>query len=160
MPKKLQQSGFTMIELILVIVLLAIIGTTAAMILNEGLFSYITAKNVTDAEWQGRVGVDRMLRDIRAVRSSGDISTASASQFIFTDITGTSVTYQLTGSSLMRNSQVLADGVQSLTFTYTDKSGASTSTINAIRYVTFSVTVTQKGANYNVVSSVYLRDLV
>jgi len=155
-----KQQGFTLIEAIIVIVILGVIGTIATTMLGQGLSAYLTAQNVTDADWQGQIALERMERDLRAVRSLNDISTATSSQFIFTDINGNSITYQLTGTSLMRNSQILADGIQSLSFSYTDKNGSTTATPANIRYVTVTINVTQKKANYNLTTSVNLRDVM
>lgn len=154
------QRGYTLIELVMVIVLIAILAAIASTLLGQGFKAFISAQNVSDADWQGRVAMERMVRDIRAIRSTGDISTASASQLVFTDVNGNSFSYQLSGNTLMLNSQVLANGISSLTFSYQTLTGATTTTISAIRYVTFTITVTQKTANYSLTTSVFLRDVV
>lgn len=153
-------SGFTLIELVIVIVILGIIAVASSQMLNTGLNAYITGKNIIDAGQQARLGIERMVRDIHAVRSSSDISSATASQFAFTDTSGNSITYSLSGSSLMRNSQVLADGISNLALTYFDLNGASTSTPANIRYITISLTITQGNTNFSVATSVYPRNLI
>lgn len=152
--------GFTLIELIIVILLMGIIMAVASKMLSQGLTGYLTSKNLIEAEWQGQIGLERMARDIHLIRSLGDISTASASQLIYTDTSGTSITFQLSGTTLMRNSQVLADGVQSLIFSYFNKNGASTSTLSDIRYITISLNVTQNNTNITLTTSIYPRNLV
>ncbi len=155
-----KQAGFTLIEIILVIVIIGIIAGTASSMLGEGLNAFLTANNVTDADWQGQIAIQRMERDIRAVRSAADISTASTNQFAFVNNTGTSITYTLSGSNLLRNSQTLATGVQTLAFAYSDLNGNSTATPSAIRFVSVTLNVTQKKANYNLTTSINLRDLL
>ena len=158
--KKSNQCGFTLLELIIVIILTGIIVGVATMILQEGFNAILKGKNLIDANWQGRIALERMTRDMLGVRSRNDISTATASQFTFTDSSGTSISYNLSGTTLLRNSIPLADGIQSLTFSYADKNGVSTSTTTDIRYVSTSLNVTQGGANFTISTSVYPRNLL
>lgn len=159
MPQHKISSGFTLIESLMVIILIGIIAVVSSQILSNGFSAYLTGQNITDADWQGRLSMERMEEDIRAVRSPSDISTATAGQLIFTDSSGTSITYQLSGSSLMRNSQILADGLSGLTFSYFDKNGVSTATLTAIRYISYTLNVTQKGVNFNLATTIYPRNL-
>lgn len=154
-----KQQGFTLFELIMVITILGIVGVVMTKLLSQGLLAMQTEQQVTDATWQGQIAVQRMVRDIAAVRSPSDISTASADTFAFTDINDNAVTYTLSGSSLTRNGAILADGISSLNFTYQDANGSSTASTIAIRYVTLSLTVTQNSANYTVSTAVTLRNL-
>jgi hypothetical protein len=78
---------------------------------------------------------------------------------IFTDMNGNSITYSLSGTSLMRNTQPLADGIGSLTFAYLDRNEAVTSTLANIRYVTVTLTITSNGANYTLTDTLNPRDL-
>jgi len=157
MQKK--QQGFTLLELVLVILLTSIIAGVASKIIAQGLTIYLTARYTTDADWQGRLALERMARDIRAV-SSGGISTAAASQLTFTDTNGNSVSYSLSSTSLMRNSQILANGVSTLTFGYFDKNGATTATSSLIRYIKITLTIVQDNTNFSLSTSVYPRNLL
>jgi len=154
-----KQHGFSLIELVMVIVLMGIIASIASKILAEGLNNLLTARKVNDANWQGQLAMERMIRDFRDVRSSGDISISSASEFAFTDINGNSIDYKLSGTSLMQGSSILADGISSLVFTYYNASGTSGASGSAIHYVKAAITVTQGGANYTVSALGYLRNL-
>jgi prepilin-type N-terminal cleavage/methylation domain-containing protein len=153
------QKGVTLIELIMVIVLISIIALASTKMMVNGLTAYQTGKDVMDADWQGRLAMERMMRDLRAIRSPSDITTANSGQIIFTDINGNSVNYSLSGTSLLRNSQTLANGVQSLTFSYLDKNGSTTATLSLIRYITYTLNITQNNSNFNLTTSVYARDL-
>lgn len=140
--KHLQYRGAALVELVLVILLVGIIFAGASELLTQGFRAYFVANATTNAEWQERVALERMVRDLRAVRSSADIVIASSTQFSFVSISGNSVNYQKTGTQLMRNSQTIASGVQSVNFSYYDENGESTAQLNAIRYITMTLTVT------------------
>ncbi len=156
------QQGFTLIEFIFVIMLLGIIAAISSQMLTQGVMAYFTATNVVDANWQGQLAIQRMMRDMSIVRSSNDISTANTNTFSFTDINGNTVSYALSGSSLSltynSNALILADGLQSLTFQYYDKNGAITATNNLIRYVKMTLNFSYKNTIYAVISAVYLRN--
>jgi prepilin-type N-terminal cleavage/methylation domain-containing protein len=157
--KKKNVSGFTLIELVIVIILLGIVSIMASKILLEGSKNYVTNKNTIDAQRQGQAALERMTREIRMVRSSSDISVAGSNQFSFTSLDGTAIAYSLSGTNLMQNSQILADGVSSLAFSYYDKNGVVTAVTSAIRNIKISLTVNKNNTIYSVATAVNLRDL-
>jgi len=152
--------GFTLIEMVLVIILLGIIGAIASKITMQGLNGYLNSEYITNANWQGRIALARITRDLHSIRSSNDITTATSSQLSFTTSSGTAITYQLTGSSLMRGSQIMADGVQSLTFNYFNSTGTTTSTLSAIHYIQINLNITQNNANYTLTMAVFLPNTI
>jgi len=158
--KKKNHLGFTLLELIIVIILTSLIAVVVSKIIAQGVQAHYTAKNVLDADWQGRLGMERMARDIRAVGSNSTITTATATQLVFTNIAGTSITYSLSGTYLMRNTQILADGINALSFTYFDNTGTSTATLSLIRYVGIALTITKNNTNFSLSTAVYLRNLL
>lgn len=158
MPQR-KFTGFTLLEMIVVIVIMGIIAVVGATFLQQGFSVYFTRQNITDANWQGRFALEQMSRKIRVVRSPAGITTAAASNFVFTDINGNSNNYQLSGTTLQYNALPLIDGVNTLTFTYLDRNGIATATLANIRYVVITMNITLNGVNYNLRSAVNLRDL-
>jgi prepilin-type N-terminal cleavage/methylation domain-containing protein len=159
-----KQSGFSLIELIIVITILGIISVMGSNILSSAFQGYLDNKNLIDSDWQARLALERMQRDIRAVRSTADMTTAAASQLVFTNTAGNTLTYALSGTNLTLKvnsnaAQVLANGVQSLGFSYYDRNGASTATLTNIRYITISLNITLNNTNYTVNTNVYTRNL-
>jgi prepilin-type N-terminal cleavage/methylation domain-containing protein len=151
---KMKYRGYSLIEVVVVIVILSIIAAIASKVLQAGFNAYITSQNIATANAQARVAFEKMTRDIHAIASPASISTATASQLSFTEINGSSVTYQLTGTQLMQGSNVLADGVHSLTFSYWDQNAASTTVAANICYVTVLLNITSGGVNYTMRTTV------
>lgn len=127
------EAGFTLMELILTIILIGAIGGVAGMIILEGTEASIDQEIRTDLSNQGRLAMERMVREIRAIRQAADIGPIAgnpAASFSFTDPTGLAVSYSLAGTVLNRGvggmSFPLADNVALLEFRHFDRAGALT----------------------------------
>ena len=153
------QQGFTLIEMALVIVLLGLISAAVVRFYSQQLIATQTMQNVSDAFWQARLAMERMVIDIRSIRSTNAITTNTSNTLAFTDINNSTYTYTLSGTNLLCNSRVLASGVNSLAFSYYDKTGAITATLANIRYIRIAINVTKNNTNINLTTSVYLREM-
>lgn len=151
--------GFTLIEMIAVIVLLGIIFGFGGVFLGNVFTGYSLKRDATDAEWQAKVALERMARELRAVRLAvaADLDIASAAQVRFVDTDGNGVCFYRSGNRVMRsangpasacgttNAQPLADNVTALTFSYWDNAGAATATVANVYYITLDLTVAEGG---------------
>jgi prepilin-type N-terminal cleavage/methylation domain-containing protein len=138
-----RQRGFSLIELIMVIVIISIISVMMSQILQKSFQNYLTSQNNSEIDWQGFLSLENFANDVQSIRSSNDIATTGTSQFSFTNHLGSTVTYQVTSGTLMRNSVALATGVNSMVFTYYDKNYVVTPTPANVRYVAIAITLRQ-----------------
>jgi len=136
----MKKNGFTLIEVVVVIVILSIIAGIGSRVIQAAFNSYLVNQNITTANTAARLAFERMTRDIHNINSAASISTATSSQLSFTDIYGNTITYQLTGTQLMRSGQVLADGVSSLNFLYWNQSLNTASSTANICYISPTLT--------------------
>ncbi len=153
------QRGFTLIEMIVVIVIMAILAVISTNVVQSAFNSYFTNQDIAAANSTGRLVLENMARRIRMIRSSADITTASSTQLVFTDINGNSVNYSWSSPTLQLNSQTLANNVSSFTLSYLDRNASTTSTLANIRYVTVSFTITQNNIAYDFRTTIYARNL-
>ena len=137
------QRGFSLIEMVLVIVIVGIISTVGAQLMGTGFQLYFTGRDTLSVDAQARLALERMTRELRTVRPVTGLTMTPATQITFTDETGTAVQYVLGGGNLMRNTQVLAGGVTGLGFVYLDSAGAVTATAAQVFYISVQFTVTQ-----------------
>jgi prepilin-type N-terminal cleavage/methylation domain-containing protein len=157
---RLGEAGFTLVELIITIVLVGIIAGIAAILTLQGVSSYTVQDLRADLTNQGRLAIERMAREIRAIRQTGEIGTTKVgatwtisgnptSSLIFTDLTGTDIIYSLSGSMLNRTmggvDAAMADGVTTLQFNHYDRTGALTTTPADVWQVQIDLTVTRGG---------------
>ncbi len=164
--KKINISGFTLIELIVVIVLISIVSVIGSGIISSSYIAYLNSKNVMDADWQGRQALERMARELRIVGSPADItiSGSTATSLTFTTSNADTIIYSLSGTSLMRQknggtAQILADGIQTLGFTFYDQNSALTAVAANVRYILISLMVTLNNTNFTITTGVFTRDI-
>jgi prepilin-type N-terminal cleavage/methylation domain-containing protein len=150
------QRGFTLIELVIVILVTGIIAAGASNLLYKGFLAYIEGKNISNVQYQSQLALMRMGIDLRNIRSSSDITTATSSQLTFVDINGSTVSYSLSGGQLLRNSVALAPSVTSLSFTYYTSAGAATSTLTSIRYIVVTAVFASGNVSYGYSTTIYL----
>ncbi|MEW5756899.1 MAG: prepilin-type N-terminal cleavage/methylation domain-containing protein [Pseudomonadota bacterium] len=144
------QYGFTLLEMVLVVLLLSIVAGISSHMLSGGFNAYLIGKDAVEADWQVRNALEWLMRDLRAVRSAtaADLTITPSNAITFTDTSGAVVSYSVSGSTLMRNGQPLADGVASLSFSYIQKDGKNTaSSVGQVYYIVVQLGVTQNGIN-------------
>ena len=153
----LRQLGFSLVELIVVIVVLGIVGSMGAVVVRDGMLGYLRGREITSADWQGRLALERMTRELRDIApSSGGVANITAtscgsSAFAFSDINAAPISYSQSANTLMRNGQPLADNVTGLQFYCLQSDGQTyTTTPSAVYYVTVSMIVatTNTSATY------------
>jgi prepilin-type N-terminal cleavage/methylation domain-containing protein len=151
------KNGFTLIELVIVIVIIgiaaSIIGTMLLGVVKAWTFKF----NRNDILWDGRLALDRMTREIRTIKTSTNVTTANSSQFRFTDTGNKDITYSLSSTNLNRTegatANLLAADVSSLSFTYYNSSDTAipspsvSPAVTDIRRVRINLTLTKNGQN-------------
>lgn len=143
--------GFSLIELIMVIVVFGIVSAVAALIMDNGFRAYFAGRDITEADWQARVAAERMTRELRAIRAPADLVITSASDISFADAEGQVIRYcQATigtcpgaAGELMRNSQPLAAGIAGLGFSFLTRTGVATAVPAQVFYVIVDFTAQQ-----------------
>jgi len=148
--------------MVLVLVILGVIAALGSTLLSSGFNAYFTGRDVINAKWQGQLALERLTRDLRTVRSAtaGDLTITPTTQISFINSSGTSVSYSLSGTTLMRNSQPLADGISALNFSYIANDGKkNTNTVTAVYYIAVSFTVTEGGTNQTVRTLIHPRNI-
>ncbi len=144
----LRQLGFSLIELIVVAVVLGIVASMGAVVVRDGLLGWLRGREINSADWQGRLALERITRELRNVAPSfsgvTNITNAScgSTAFAFSDIYAAQISYTQNVTTLMRNGQPLADNVTGLRFYCLQNDGQTYSTVpSAVYYITVSMIV-------------------
>lgn len=144
-----KNQGFSLVEMVVVIVITGIIFGMGALIIQRGFTSFFAGKNIVNADWQGRIALERMTRELREIRSptATDITTMTAAQIVFNDSDGNNINYTTVGTQLTRNGVVLADNINGLALSYLQNDGRSAAAVaTAIYYITVSAVIIQDAA--------------
>ena len=114
----LRQLGFSLIELTVVTVVLGIVASLGATVMRDGLTGYLRGREISSADWQGRLALERITRDLRNIADPGSIiSGCATATFDFSDVNAARISYTLSTNTLLRNgSQPLASSVTGLRF--------------------------------------------
>ena len=143
--------GFSLLELIMVMVVLGIVAAVAAPFLSASFQSYFIGKDISETDSQARVALERLSRELRSVRTPADLIITSGGDISFTDVDGNSIRYCMgtvggclgAVGELTRSGQPLATGISALTFTFLTRTGAVTAVAANVFYITVSFTATR-----------------
>lgn len=154
--------GFTLVELLLTIALLGILAIGIGPPVASSVQQYALVRARRQMVAQSQTAMERMIREIRLVQNASHItSVSSSSSFTFQYPPGTSITYDLSGTNLRRNSNILAENVSALSMTYFDEGGGVTSVAANVRRVRIQMTVDPPGSTGTLTlrSSTFIRSL-
>lgn len=135
------RNGFTLIEIVVVIVLTGIIAGMVAALIMQAAGTYSDEQLRSGVQYQTRLAVERISREARQIRACADITAPAnpSAALQFTDIAGGAVNFTVAGGNLTRGADVLATGVTSAQpFRFLDRSGNPTTSCvepNDIWYV-------------------------
>ena len=118
--------GFSLIELVIVIMLIAVIGSAAGIMIEKAANAALTQAAKTDQDWQLRVAMERMVRDLSRMDLVANLSVIQEDEIIFRTIRGETVRYAFDNenSQILRgNTHALADNISNLEFYYYDING-------------------------------------
>jgi prepilin-type N-terminal cleavage/methylation domain-containing protein len=113
--------GVTLIELVLVIAMVGALAAVSSMYIKEifNLWNFASFRN--ELLVPARISMIRMGREMRQVANETSVFTATANRFRFNDSSSVTIDYSLSGTNLMRNTKILAQGVNNFTLAYFDK---------------------------------------
>ena len=152
--------GFTIVELMIVLVIMFMVASAAYSVLSSLTRSYTGQNVAADTQQNLRVGIDFMIRDIRMAgldplrTGNSGVTAATPTVFSFTadrnmdgdpDDTGEQITFSYSGGKLQLTdgfgTETLNDRITDFRFTYLDADDVVTTDAEHIRTVTIDMTV-------------------
>lgn len=163
------KKAYTLIELIIVITLVGAFTLGASSFLWHVVEHFKIVVYRYSVSTQGKMAMDSVVREIREVDvdDSWDvlISSATAQSISFTHVDGENITYQLSGTELLRNTSTVCENVTNFQFDYRDEDNGvltpplSASDIQEIQHILVSLTLNDRGEVYSMTSWLTLRNV-
>lgn len=142
--------GFSLIELIIVIVLVGILSAVSATIMTSLFKEYSTGKDLTDLMTPSILQTQTLMRELKSAFKFHSIDTNHVS---FTDQYLNAIDLQLINGNLIQtvnaNPQILMKNLSSLSFNYFDQHLAITHDPDSVYYISLNWTVAQNGLSYS-----------
>lgn len=158
----MSQRGFTLVELCITIVLIGILFASSSLILSSGLNSYSTIHSRGTNAQQTRYAMERMVREIRNTPNTLQSITGSQVAFIDSqDLTAT-FTFDNVNSQLLRDSDVLLENVNGISFTGYDEDGNVTNTAANVWRLHVDLETLPEGEDspMNLSTDIFMRNLM
>lgn len=175
MMNKSTQSGFTLIELILSMVLLGIVAVTAGMLIYQAARSFEALSDQKEVTQQSTLALERVSRELRPMKctasgnscnaSASDVPVMTASELRFLNSSYEGRGLRLSGSTLLLRDgtgdsdpeYALATGVSSLTFEYLKSDGTAAASAAELWTVSMNMAIASGQATIAVKASVHPR---
>jgi len=154
--------GYTLVEAIMVIMILAIIGFGFGNFIVTSMQSAVFISGRETVTNTARSAMNRMVAELMRINRPQNIIIAATSECQFSDLDSSMIDFKQSGTSLLRNSDILATGLGSpegLRFTYLDANGAETSVKLNMRSVRVWLYLASGGRVATLESSARIRNL-
>ncbi|MCM8784373.1 MAG: type II secretion system protein [Candidatus Omnitrophica bacterium] len=124
-----KKSGFTLLELVIVIALVGILALFLAEVIRRGVESWYFVMDKEELALQTPYVLTRLVRELRTANT---VTSALGNTIVFKDYQNNTFNYALFGNVLYRNGSPLLDGVTNFSLQYYPSS-------SNIRMVTISL---------------------
>lgn len=161
------QRGYSLVELVLVMVIVGIIGVTVASLLSSGVGAFTAGREAVDTLSELRLASERIARELRTVRRDPSAPTdfdflssvaASGNSVQFRRLendgsTVTTVTIDTSGTDLRlayttpAGSYTLSERLGSITFGYLQQDGTPATGDNNVAFVEIVLSLTDANGN-------------
>ena len=159
-------NGYTLIELILVIVVLGIISFTFAAFITKGIDAWVFVKTRDSAVGSARYAMNRVITEMRRIAGPESMIIMSQTERSFEafDKDGNIiiVDFRQSGDVLYRNNDELVDGLLNpggIVFTYLDNEGVVTAVSSEVRSIRSKLSIEKHSQLVTLESAARIRNL-
>lgn len=160
--KSIKRQGFTLIEAVMIITLLAVITFGMANFIVTLMRGWVLISSRDVAAGRGRAALNRMISELRRLKKPNNIITFTASEVRFLDVASQDIDFKQTGSNLYRNSDILATNLTSpegVRFTYLGSTGEVVAAKQDIRSIRVWLSLAAGAQGITLESSARVRNL-
>ena len=152
------KSGYTLLEVIVVTVILGIVGSAASFVLINCLRTYNTVAPSLFASYEATLATERMKRELRNA-VAGSITTVEPRSVEFVNEEGESVNYRASAENLYRNDDLLVENLEAFELAYWSRGGQPATTPSEVHLIELDVTARVRAASFRSRTAVFPRGL-
>jgi prepilin-type N-terminal cleavage/methylation domain-containing protein len=159
LPTIKKHQGFTLIEMVIVMIITGIITAASSIMLSAGFKNYFVAISTTGLNTRAGIAMMRMSKELQQAAS---ISNMTATSVTFTTTGGSTITYSWSSPTITRtgvSSQTLNNEVTAFSLSYYQANFTTTATASAVRAITINATFSNTTATLPLINTVYLGDI-
>lgn len=155
-----RNSGYTLLELLIVMVLMSIVASITGMMLSQGFRNYQEAKPILTVAGKVGIAASNIMRELKSARR---LESFSASRIVLSNQQDQNITFQVNGNTLTKqvdgsNPYPVINNVLSAHFAYFDSALASTNRLDNVTFVTFEIKVLeQESMPYSLMTGTLIR---
>jgi len=166
------KEGYTLIEIVLVIVIIAVLAGILIEPFRLGVKSYIGIETRADLTSQAREATSRIVREMRNIQKKANdkpnITSADATSITFVDHRDTTISFSFSPSenTVLRDTSILADKVSSFQVRYFDGNNGEISSPldteakrDAVRRILVIMAMQEGTETVTMTGQAFLRDL-
>ena len=139
---KSKNKGFSLVELIIAMTIMAIVSYGIASFLVSGMDAWVFIKSRETGLSSARSALERITREVRRIKKPNNIVMAATTECAFVDINSSLVDFYQNGGNLMRSSEgvsyVLVSDLatpEGIKFTYYDSGMNATDVRQNMRFI-------------------------
>jgi len=151
-----RRHGFTLVELVVTITVVAVIAAMGTGLLVEVGRAYSISKTASGAYADAHHALERVRLELAGLTAPTDISSMGATSITFT-AWGSPTTYSLSGGTLRRDGQALATGCSKFELTYYQSDGSIAAAPAAVRRIAVEIAITRRGRTAQLRTEVFPR---
>jgi prepilin-type N-terminal cleavage/methylation domain-containing protein len=158
-----RKRGFTLVEMLLAMIIISVLVAAMSQLLIVGLDSYRLVVDRREALQKARLAMNMMVAELTTIADPATkISSISPTAISFANASDVAVTYQISGSNLLRNSKVLAPSIAGGSgFQYYKADGNTANLASDVHRMKITLVVNSEETshgNVTLISDVYLRN--
>ncbi|RKY81048.1 hypothetical protein DRQ07_04845 [candidate division KSB1 bacterium] len=163
------ERGFSLMELVIVIVIIGVISATLIPFLKINISAYLAVRSGKDLVQATRIGMQRILTEMSTISTAADIDFGLADEIQFDTPSYANINYELRDGAIVRSEGLFGTpskviiGVKSFQIKYYDAAGAEISPFywprNDVRRIAFNITVGDDEHDYEITTQIAPRNI-
>lgn len=151
------EPGFTLVELIVVIVIAGIAIGISMGIMNIQSQTFVRLFTRNDLMTDAKSTLRQFRLDFQQM-SPDSITTMTDTDFIFTDFDGNTVSYQFSGNTLTRNGSGFLQNLQAFPLNYLDNSLVPTTVPSELYCIQVDLNIQEGSETFRIQENIYARN--